>query len=229
MDMGRTEKAKLAVAATLKCVVGLLAMGLLLFLPAGTLHYRGAWLLLALLFVPMVIFGVALLLFSPSLLQRRLQSKESRSKQSAVMRLSGLMFIAGFVVAGLDHRYGWSVMPSSVVMVASIVFLVAYALYVEVVRENEWLSRTIEVAENQKVISTGLYGIVRHPMYLATIVLFLTMPIILGSWWALIVFLCYVPIIVIRTLDEESLLMTELEGYAEYCTRVRWRIVPFIW
>ena len=227
--MEQTNKAKLAVAATLKCIVGLLVMGLLLFLPAGTFHYRGAWLLLALLFIPMLILGVALLFLSPELLQRRLQSKESRSKQSAVIRLSGLMFIAGFVVAGLDHRYGWSAMPLAIEVVASVVFLVAYALYVEVVRENEWLSRTIEITENQKVISTGLYGIVRHPMYLATIVLFLTMPIILGSWWAAIAFLLYIPIIVIRTLDEERFLRENLDGYVEYCTRVKWRILPYIW
>ena len=204
-------------------------MGVLLFLPAGSLHYNGAWLLLALLFVPMVVLGVAMLFLSPELLQKRLSSKEKRTKQSFVVRLSGLMFVAGFVVAGLDYRYGWSEVPTSVVIAASILFLVSYALYVEVMRENQWLSRTIEVVEGQRVVSTGLYGVVRHPMYLATLLLFISMPFILGSWWAVIPFLFYIPIIVVRTLDEERLLVAELEGYSEYCTRVKWRIIPFVW
>ena len=139
------------------------------------------------------------------------------------------MFIAGFVVAGLDYRYGWSEVLTSVVIAASILFLVSYALYVEVMRENQWLSRTIEVVEGQRVVSTGLYGVVRHPMYLATLLLFISTPFILGSWWAVIPFLFYIPIIVVRTLDEERLLVAELEGYSEYCTRVKWRIIPFVW
>lgn len=227
--MKRESRGTLAISAVVKSVVGFALMGVLLFLPAGTLHYGGAWLLLALLFVPMLILGVTMLILSPELLQRRLRSKEQRTKQSVVVCLSGLIFIVGFIVAGFDYRYGWSVMPMAVVVVASIVFLVAYALYVEVIRENEWLSRTIEVTDGQRVISTGLYGVVRHPMYLATLLLFLSMPLILGSWWAVIPFLFYIPIIVVRTLDEERLLLAELDGYAEYCTRTKWRILPFVW
>ena len=219
----------MAISAIIKSVAGLLIMGLLLFIPAGTLHYTGAWLLLALLFIPMIVFGVAMFFIAPELLQKRLNSKEQRTKQSLVVRLSGVMFIVGFVVAGLDYRYGWSAVPTAVVVTASIVFIVAYALYVEVIRENEWLSRTIEVSEGQRVVSTGLYGIVRHPMYLATLLLFLSMPLILGSWWALIPFLFYIPIIVVRISDEERLLRAELSGYSDYCTLVKWRIIPFVW
>ena len=227
--MERSGRGALALGAVVKSVAGLAIMGLLLFLPAGGFDYRGAWLLLALLFIPMTILGVAMLILSPNLLRRRLKAKEERSKQSFVVRLSGLMFIVGFVVAGLDHRYGWSAVPLSAVVVASVIFLVAYAMYVEVIRENEWLSRTVEVSEGQQVVSTGLYGVVRHPMYLATLFLFLSMPIILGSWWAVIPFLCYIPIIVLRTIDEERLLVSQLDGYADYCRRVRWRIIPYVW
>ena len=223
------NRAVLAANALVKTFVGALLMGLPLFLSAGTLLYRGAWLLMALLFVPMVVVGVGLLIFSPELLARRLNSKEKRSKQSGVVRLSGLMFLVGFVIAGLDARYGWSSIPTAVTVVASVVFLLSYAMYIEVMRENVWLSRTIEVVDGQEVISTGLYGVVRHPMYLATLGLFLAMPLILGSWWAVVLFACYVPIIVIRIVDEERLLLAELDGYADYCTRVRWRIVPFVW
>lgn len=227
--MERSGRGALALGAVVKSVAGLALMGLLLFLPAGGFDYRGAWLLLALLFIPMTILGVVMLILSPNLLRRRLKAKEERSKQSFVVRLSGLMFIVGFVVAGLDHRYGWSEVSVSVVVVASVIFLVAYAMYVEVIRENEWLSRTIEVSEGQQVVSTGLYGVVRHPMYLATLFLFLSMPIILGSWWAVIPFLCYIPIIVLRTIDEERLLVAQLDGYADYCRRVKWRIIPYVW
>ena len=223
------NRVALVVNALVKTLVGALLMGLPLFLSAGTLSYRGAWLLMALLFVPMVVVGIGLLIFSPELLERRLNSKEKRSKQSGVVRFSGLMFLVGFVIAGLDTRYGWSLMPTAVTVVASAVFLLSYAMYIEVMRENVWLSRTIEVVDGQKVISTGLYGVVRHPMYLATLGLFLVMPLILGSWWAVAVFACYIPIIVIRIADEERLLLAELDGYADYCTRVRWRIVPFVW
>lgn len=225
----KENRAILALKALIKTVMGFILMGLPLFLAAGTIHYRGAWLLLALLFAPMLLLGIGLIAYSPELLARRLKSKEKRAKQSGVIRLSGLMFIAGFVIAGLDARYGWSAVPMGVVIGASVVFLLSYGAYVEVMRENVWLSRTVEVVEGQKVVSTGLYGIVRHPMYLATLTLFLSMPLVLGSWWAVIPFLLYIPIIVIRTLDEERLLIAELDGYAEYCTRVKWRIVPFIW
>ena len=204
-------------------------MGAPLFLSAGTIHYQGAWRLLGLLLIPMVILGVGLLIFSPELLERRLKSKEKREKQSGVVRLSGLSFIVGFVVAGVDHRYGWSAMSSELVICSSALLLLSYGGYMEVMRENIWLSRTIEVTENQKVIDTGLYSIVRHPMYLFTLLLFLSMPLVLGSYWALIPFAINIPVIVVRTLDEERLLEAELEGYTDYCSRVKWRIVPFVW
>ena len=204
-------------------------MGALLFLPAGTLEWRGAWRLLAVLFGPMLVLGVVLAIFSPALLAKRLDAKESRSTQNLVVRLSGLVFIVGFVVAGLDFRWGWSSVPDAVVVAACALFLLSYILYAEVLRENEWLSRTIEVRENQQVVSSGLYGVVRHPMYMATVVMFLSMPLILGSWWSLVVFLFYLPIIATRTLDEERLLRQELGGYEEYCRKVRWRIIPFVW
>ena len=219
----------MALNAIVKYVAGALLMGTPLFLAAGNIHYRGAWLLLGLLFVPMFILGVGLLIFSPELLMRRLNSKEKREKQSGVVRLSGLSFIVGFVVAGLDYRYGWSAMPNEVVIGGSVLLLLAYVGYMEVMRENVWLSRTVEVAENQKVVSTGLYAVVRHPMYLFTLLLFLSMPLVLGSYWALIPFAINIPVIVVRTLDEERLLKAELEGYTDYCSRVKWRILPLVW
>ena len=223
------NRARLALNAIVKYVAGALLMGTPLFLAAGNIHYRGAWLLLGLLFVPMFILGVGLLIFSPELLMRRLNSKEKRKKQSGVVRLSGLSFIVGFVVAGLDYRYGWSAMPHGATIGSSALLLLSYIGYMEVMRENIWLSRTIEVAENQKVIDTGLYAIVRHPMYLFTLLLFLSMPLVLGSMWALIPFAINIPVIVVRTLDEERLLKAELEGYTDYCSRVKWRILPFVW
>lgn len=223
------SRTKLAVNALIKYVAGAALMGAPLFLSAGTLHYRGAWLLLGLLMIPMLILGIGLLILSPELLERRLNSKEKRKKQSGVVRLSGLSFIVGFVVAGLDHRYGWSAVPSELVIGSSALLLLSYLGYMEVMRENVWLSRTIEVAENQKVIDTGLYSVVRHPMYLFTLLLFLSMPLVLGSIWALIPFAINIPVIVIRTLDEERLLKAELEGYTDYCNRVKWRILPLIW
>ena len=223
------NRANLALNALLKFSAGAILMGAPLFLSAGTIHYQGAWRLLGLLLIPMVILGVGLLIFSPELLERRLKSKEKREKQSGVVRLSGLSFIVGFVVAGLDHRYGWSAMPSELVIGSSALLLLSYGGYMEVMRENIWLSRTIEVTENQKVIDTGLYSIVRHPMYLFTLLLFLSMPLVLGSYWALIPFAINIPVIVVRTLDEERLLKAELEGYTDYCSRVKWRIVPFVW
>ena len=219
----------MALNAIVKYVAGALLMGTPLFLAAGNIHYRGAWLLLGLLFVPMFILGVGLLIFSPELLMRRLNSKEKRKKQSGVVRLSGLSFIVGFVVAGLDYRYGWSAMSNEVVIGGSVLLLLAYVGYMEVMRENVWLSRTVEVAENQKVVSTGLYAVVRHPMYLFTLLLFLSMPLVLGSYWALIPFAINIPVIVVRTLDEERLLKAELEGYTDYCSRVKWRILPLVW
>ena len=220
---------KLFISAISKFVLGAVLVGALLFLPAWTLDYQGAWLFMALLFVPMFIAGIVMLVKNPALLESRLQAKEKEAEQSLVVKLSGLMFLAGFVVAGLDHRFSWSHVPSPVVIGASVVFIAAYVLYAEVLRENTYLSRTIGVKDGQKVISTGLYGIVRHPMYFATLFLFLAMPLILGSLWALLIFLMYPFIIVKRLLGEEKVLTRELAGYAEYTKKVKNRLIPFIW
>lgn len=220
---------KLLINALVKFFCGFLLVGLLIFLPAGTLAFAKGWLLMGLLFGPMFIAGLVMLAKSPEFLAKRLDVKEKRSAQQGVVKLSGLMFIAGFVVAGLDFRFGWSNMPQAVTVVASVLFLLAYLLYAEVMRENAYLSRTIKVEEGQTVVSTGLYGIVRHPMYMATLLLFLVMPLVLGSWWALIPFAFYPAIIISRLKDEEVLLTRELVGYAEYKEKVRYRIIPFIW
>lgn len=220
---------KLLAEALIKFVCGLLLVGLLIFLPAGTLNYTYGWLLIALLFVPMLIAGFVMVVKSPELLQKRLDAKEKQGTQKGVVAFSGLMFIAGFVVAGLDFRFGWSYVPEWVAVVASVLFLVAYGLYAEVMRENAYLSRTIKVEEDQKVVDTGLYGIVRHPMYAVTVLLFLMIPLILHSWYALIVFAFYPAIIVVRLKEEEELLTRELNGYAEYKKKVKWRIIPYIW
>lgn len=220
---------KLLINALVKFFCGFLLVGLLIFLPAGTLAFAKGWLLMGLLFGPMFIAGLVMLAKSPEFLAKRLDVKEKRSAQQGVVKLSGLMFIAGFVVAGLDFRFGWSNMPQAVTVVASVLFLLAYLLYAEVMRENAYLSRTIKVEEGQTVVSTGLYGIVRHPMYMATLLLFLVMPLVLGSWWALIPFAFYPAIIISRLKDEEVLLTRELAGYAEYKEKVRYRIIPFIW
>ena len=227
--MAKSGRLALAVSALVKFIVGVVAIAALLLWPAGTLHYAGGWRLMTVLFVPVFLMGVAMLIYSPSLLERRLKSKEHRAEQSILIRLSGLMFVVGFVVAGLDFRYGWSVVPQWVIITAMVVFVLSYLLFAEVARENEWLSRVVEVAEGQQVVSTGLYGIVRHPMYLASLMMFLAMPLVLGSWWALLPFGLYIPVIVSRTLDEERLLRRELAGYDDYCTKVRWRIIPFVW
>ena len=219
----------LLLSAFVKIVLGIVLIGALLFLPAGTLAFVGAWRLFAILFTPMVFMGIVMAIFSPELLRRRLALKEERSTQQGVVRYAGLLFIISFVVAGLDFRCGWSTMPWSVVCVAMGLFLLGYALYGEVMRENVWLSRNITVEQGQQVVSTGLYGIVRHPMYTSTIVMFFTMPLILGSYWALIPMLFYIPIIVLRILDEEQLLHSDLAGYTEYCAKVRWRLLPFVW
>ena len=220
---------KLLTEALLKFACGLLLVGLLIFLPAGTLCYTYGWLLLGLLFGPMLIAGFVMLFKSPEFLKKRLDAKEKQATQKGVVALSGLMFIAGFVVAGLEFRFGWSKMPVAVTVAASVLFLAAYALYAEVMRENAYLSRTIKVEEGQKVVDTGLYGIVRHPMYMATILLFLMIPIVLGSWYALIVFAFYPAIIIVRLKDEEDLLTRELPGYAEYKKKVKYRIIPYVW
>ena len=220
---------KLLINALTKFTCGLLLVGLLIFLPAGTLYYTGGWLFLGLLFVPMLIAGFVMLFKSPEFLAKRLDAKEKQATQKGVLAFSGLMFIGGFVVAGLDHRFGWSHMPAWVTITASVLFLAAYALYAEVMRENAYLSRTIKVEEGQKVVDTGLYGIVRHPMYMATVLLFLMMPIVLGSWYSLIVFAFYPAIIIVRLKDEEELLTRELPGYTEYKQKVKYRLFPFLW
>ena len=215
--------------ALAKFTCGLVMVALLIFLPAGTVNFAKGWLLMGLLFGPMLIAGFVMLFKSPEFLAKRLDVKEKQSTQKGVIAVSGLMFIAGFVVAGLDYRFGWSQMPAPVTVIASVLFLIAYALYAEVMRENAYLSRTIKVEEGQTVVDTGLYGIVRHPMYMASILLFLMMPIVLGSWYALIVFAIYPAVIVVRLKDEEELLTRELSGYAEYKKKVKYRIIPFIW
>lgn len=220
---------KLLCNALIKVTLGILLVGAMVFLPAGTFAYAKGWLFMGLLFIPMVIAGFVMLFKAPKLLEKRLDAKEKQGEQKLVVGFSGLMFIAGFVVAGLDYRFSWSKMPIAVTIVASMLFLVAYALYAEVLRENAYLSRTVKVEEGQTVISTGLYGIVRHPMYAATILLFLMMPLVLGSWYAAIIFLAYPVLIVIRLIGEEKLLLKELPGYAQYREKVRYRIIPFVW
>lgn len=220
---------KLLMEALIKFTCGLLLVGLLIFLPAGTLCYFGGWLFIGLLFIPMLIAGFVMLAKSPAFLKKRLDAKEKQAAQKGVLAFSGLMFIAGFVVAGLDFRFGWSQMPTWVVITASVLFLAAYALYAEVMRENAYLSRTVKVEEGQKVVDTGLYGIVRHPMYAVTILLFLMIPLVLGSWYALIAFAFYPAIIIVRLKDEEALLTRELPGYEAYKQKVKYRIIPFIW
>ena len=220
---------KLLISSLSKLLIGLSAITILLFVPAGTFAFPGAWRLLMLLFIPMIIMGIALLIWAPDTLSRRLRSKEERVKQKGVVALSGLLFVASFILAGLDFRFGWSQVPGWVTWTASCVFVLSYGMYAEVMRENEWLSRSIEVMEGQKVVSTGLYGIVRHPMYTATILMFLAMPLVMGSWWAFLVMVPYVIAIVTRIKDEETLLTKELEGYLEYKEKVRWKLIPYIW
>ena len=220
---------KLLIQAMIKFFAGLVLIGLLVFLPAGTISFVNGWIFMGILFVPMFIAGIVMMIKNPLLLQSRLDAKEKQAEQSLVVKLSGLMFLAGFVVAGLDYRFGWYPLPESVIIAATVVFLVAYALYAEVLRENTYLSRTIEVQENQKVIDTGLYGIVRHPMYSATLLLFLAMPLVLGSVYAFIIFLAYPFIIVKRLKAEEEFLEKELTGYKEYKQKVKYRLIPFIW
>ncbi len=225
----KDKEMKLLMEALIKFTCGVLLVGLLIFLPAGTLEFTYGWLLMGLLFIPMMIAGFVMLAKTPDFLRKRLDAKEKQGTQKGVVAVAGLMFIVGFVVAGLDFRFGWSTMPNWVTIVASVTFLGDYALYAEVMRENAYLSRTIKVENDQKVVDTGLYGIVRHPMYAATIEMFLMIPLILGSWYALIVFAVYPAVIVVRLKDEEALLTKELPGYAEYKQKVKYRILPFIW
>ncbi len=222
-------KRTLMIQALTKFAAGLLAVGLLLFLPAGTFHYPGGWRLCGLLFIPMLILGVALYRKAPELLKKRLQSKESQGEQKQVIGASLLLFVGGFTVAGLDHRFGWTALPRWAVWVSSIVFLISYGLYAEVMRENAYLSRTVEVQQGQKVIDTGLYGIVRHPMYFATTALFLSMPLVLGSLAAFVVFLPFPFLLVKRIRNEEAVLEAGLPGYKAYQQKVKYRMLPFIW
>ena len=208
---------------------GLILVGLLLFLPAGTFAFTQGWLLMGILFVPMFIAGLIMMKKSPELLRKRLNVKEEQAEQKTVIALSGLMFLASFIIAGLNFRFGWIRLPLWVSYAAALLFLAGYVLYAEVLRENVWLSRTVEVQENQKVIDTGLYGIVRHPMYMSTLILFLAMPLVLGSVISFVIMLLYIPIIAKRIRNEEQVLENGLEGYAEYRKRVRYKVIPFVW
>ena len=220
---------KLLLQAIIKFTAGVVLLGVLLFLPAGTFHYWNAWLLMGILFVPMFVAGIVMIFKNPELLKKRLNMKEREAEQSLVIKLSGLMFILGFVAAGLDFRFRWIVLPNWISWAAAVLFLLAYLLLAEVLRENTFLSRTIEVQENQTVIDTGLYGIVRHPMYSATIILFLCMPLVLGSLISFVVFLAYPFIISKRIRNEEKVLENELAGYVEYKQKVKYKVIPFFW
>lgn len=215
--------------ALLKAGSGIMLAGLLLFVPAGTLDYPGAWAFMALLFVPMLVFGTVLLVKSPELLKKRLNTREKERAQVIVILLSSLVFIAAFVLAGLDFRFGWTHVPMAVRVISAVLLLLAYALYMEVMRENAWLSRTVEVQQGQKAVDTGLYGIVRHPMYLATLLLFLAIPLVLGSWVSFAVMLLTVPVLVLRIISEERVLAEGLEGYEAYREKVCYRLLPGIW
>lgn len=220
---------KLFIGAITKFFLGVLLVGLLVFLPAGTVDYLQGWVFMGVLFVPMFIAGIVMMFKNPELLENRLDAKEKEAEQSLVVKLSGLMFILGFVLAGLNYRFGWYMLAKSVSVGASAVFIIAYALYAEVMRENTYLSRTIQVQENQKVVDTGLYSIVRHPMYSVTLLLFISIPLILGSLISFVIFLAYPFIIAKRIKNEEEVLCRELEGYIEYRSKVKYRLIPFIW
>jgi len=220
---------KLFFSAIIKFLLGVVLVGALIFLPAGTILCFNGLLLMGILFVPMFLAGIVMMIKNPMLLKSRLDANEKEKDQSLVVKLSGLMFLAGFIVAGLGYRFGWYVLPKGVSIGGAVAFLVAYVLYAEVLRENTYLSRTIKVQEGQKVVDTGLYGIVRHPMYSATLLLFLSMPIVLGSLYAFVIFLAYPFIIAKRIKGEEELLERELEGYSEYKKKVKYRLIPFIW
>jgi len=220
---------KLFFEAIIKFILGAVIIGLLIFVPANTIHYWNGWVFMGILFIPMFIAGTVMMVKSPELLRKRLNAKEKEDEQKQVVKLSGLMFLLGFVIAGLNYRYSWIVIPNIVVIISSIIFIISYILYAEVLRENAYLSRTIEVQENQKVIDTGLYGIVRHPMYATTILLFLSMPLVLGSVISFVIFLIYPLIIAKRIKNEEEVLEKELVGYSEYKNKVKYKVIPFIW
>lgn len=220
---------RLIISGLVKFSLGFIIVSALLFIPAGTVEYYNGWLFLGLLFIPILILGIVLYIKSPDLLSKRLNGREEQSTQKGVVAVSGLLFFVGFIMAGLDYRYGWSEVPEWAVIVASLVLLISYALYAEVMRENAYLSRTVEVTEGQSVVDTGLYGIVRHPMYAITIWLFLSIPIVLGSLWAFLCFLPYIPVIIVRINNEEKVLRDALNGYDDYMIRVKYRLIPFIW
>ncbi len=220
---------KLLIQAILKFLSGFLIIALLLFLPAGTLRYKNGWIFISVLFIPMFVMGIVLMIKNPELLQKRLNAKESESEQKKVVAFSGIMFLLGFVTAGLNYRFQWLMLSDWFVVVFSFVFLFGYSLYAEVLRENTYLSRTVEVQENQKIIDTGLYGIVRHPMYTATILMFLSVPLMLGSLISFVIFLFYPVIIILRIRNEEAFLQKNLSGYQEYQKKVKYKLIPFIW
>lgn len=220
---------RLFIKTLIAFLLGLLVTGAMLFLPAGTLAYRGAWLFIALLFVPILVVGVVLFIKNPELLRKRLEMKEREKEQKSVVALSGLLLVGSFIVAGLDYRLGWSHVSTIIVIIASALLLVGYALYAEVLRENTYLSRVVEVQEGQHVIDTGLYRLVRHPMYLAVTLLYLAIPLVLGSWWALLVMSPCIFLLVVRIKNEEQVLRGGLPGYTEYTKRVRYRMIPWVW
>ena len=221
--------AKLFGQGIIKFVCGVVIIGILLFVPAGSFGFWQGWLLMGILFVPMFVAGLIMMKRSPDLLRKRLSAKEEQPEQKTVLLLSGFMFIAAFVVAGLNFRFGWLTLPNWIPILFAAVFLLAYALYAEVMRENAYLSRTVEVQENQQVVDTGLYGIVRHPMYMTTLLLFLSMPLVLGSVISFLIMLLYLPIITKRMRNEEQVLAEGLPGYAEYMKKIKYRVIPFIW
>ena len=212
-----------------KFLAGLVIVMVLLFIPAGTFAYWQAWLFIGVLFVPMFLFGLVLMKRNPDLLRKRLSAKEKESEQKRVVAISGVMFVAMFIIAGFNRRFDWWMLPDGIVLSAAAAFLLGYVMYAEVMRENVWLSRIIEVHENQQVVDKGLYGVVRHPMYTSTLILFLSMPLILSSLWSFVIILLYIPIIVKRIINEESVLSNELDGYAEYKQKVRYRLIPYLW
>lgn len=220
---------KLFFEAIFKFLLGVILIGLLIFLPAGTFNYLNGWIFMGILFIPMFIVGIIMMIKNPTLLKSRLESKEKQKEQSIVIKLSGLMFIVGFILAGMDYRFNWFNLPEIVTYISIGVFLIAYLLWAEVLRENTYLSRTIKVEKNQKVIDKGLYSLVRHPMYFATLLLFLSMPLVLGSLISFFVFLIYPILIIVRIINEEKILEKELDGYVQYKQKVKYRLIPFIW
>lgn len=220
---------KLFIQAITRFILGLIVIALLLFVSSGTLNYWNAWLFMGILFIPMFIAGIVLMIQNPGLLRKRLNAAEKEPEQKRVIMLGGAMFLCGFIIAGLDYRFGWLYLPKLVSIIAAIIFLLAYMLYAEVLRENTYLSRTVEIQDHQKVIDTGLYGIIRHPMYSVTIFLFLTIPLVLGSLFSFFVFLIYPILITKRIKNEEHVLEEGLEGYSDYKRRIKYRLIPFVW